>query len=59
MFNKWGCRCGHGKCWNVAGWSKGRVLSSVRLVDKHDFRAKVIEAYNPNMSCIVYSVICL
>ena len=40
-------------CWNVAGWSKGGVVGSVRSVDKHDFRAKVIAAYNSDITCIV------
>ena len=34
-------------CWNAVGWSKGDVFRSVKAVDKNDFRAKVIDSYNP------------
>ena len=40
-------------CWNVAGWSKDGALGSVRSVGRHDFRAKVISGYNPDIACIV------
>ena len=40
-------------CWNVAGWSKGEVFSSVKSVDRNDFRAKVINYYNLDIACLV------
>ena len=40
-------------CWNVAGWLKGGVMGSVRSVGRHDFRAKVISGYNPDIACEV------
>ena len=30
-----------------------RVMSSVKAVDKNDFRAKVIESYNPDIVSLV------
>ena len=39
--------------WNVAGWSKGEVFSSVKSVDRNDFRAKGINYYNPDIACLV------
>ena len=36
-------------CWLV----QGGVLGSVRSADRHDFWAKEIEGYSPDMACIV------
>ena len=40
-------------CWNVAGWSKGDVFSLAKSVDRNDFRAKVLDSYNPDITCLV------
>ena len=40
-------------CWKVAGWSKGEVFSSVKSVDRNNFRAKAIDYYNPDIVCLV------
>ena len=40
-------------CWNVARWSKGNVFSLAKSVDRNDFRAKVLDSYNPDIACLV------
>ncbi|MDA8001866.1 MAG: endonuclease/exonuclease/phosphatase family protein [Alphaproteobacteria bacterium] len=40
-------------CWNVAGWAKGGQGGKDRSVESNDFRAKVINFFQPDVACLV------
>ena len=40
-------------CWNVAGWAKGGQGRKDRSVKSKDFRAKVINFFQPDVACLV------